>query len=129
METELPMTAQTSSPNVPLFRTLTNTGSQVDILVNGQLLTVPNDRSLAAALLGAGMSRFRGAAVSGSPRAPYCMMGVCFECLVEVDGVPGRQSCMIPVRAGMQVRTVEESSDLALTVSTSTDKLEVGHGS
>lgn len=32
------------------------------------------------------------------------MMGVCFECLVEIDGIPNRQACMIPVREGMVVR-------------------------
>jgi predicted molibdopterin-dependent oxidoreductase YjgC len=42
--------------------------------------------------------------VSGEPRAPYCMMGVCFECLVEVDGVPNVQACMTSVREGMTVR-------------------------
>jgi NADH dehydrogenase/NADH:ubiquinone oxidoreductase subunit G len=31
------------------------------------------------------------------------MMGVCFECLVEIDGVPARQSCLIPVHEGMVV--------------------------
>jgi predicted molibdopterin-dependent oxidoreductase YjgC len=32
------------------------------------------------------------------------MMGVCFECLVEIDGVPARQSCVVTVHDGMQVR-------------------------
>jgi len=32
------------------------------------------------------------------------MMGLCFECLVEIDGVPNRQSCQIPVQEGMQIR-------------------------
>jgi NADH dehydrogenase/NADH:ubiquinone oxidoreductase subunit G len=32
------------------------------------------------------------------------MMGVCFECLVEIDGAPARQSCLIPVRDGMIVK-------------------------
>lgn len=41
--------------------------------------------------------------VSGETRAPYCMMGVCFECLVEVDGVRSVQSCMTAVRSGMNV--------------------------
>ena len=36
-------------------------------------------------------------------RAPYCMMGVCFECLAEVDGVVGVQTCLKPVCDGMQV--------------------------
>lgn len=41
--------------------------------------------------------------VSGDRRAPYCMMGVCFECLVRVDGVSSVQSCLMPVREGMAV--------------------------
>lgn len=39
-----------------------------------------------------------------APRTPYCMMGVCFECLVEIDGRPNVQGCMVPVHDGMCVR-------------------------
>jgi NADH dehydrogenase/NADH:ubiquinone oxidoreductase subunit G len=31
------------------------------------------------------------------------MMGVCFECLMVIDGVPSRQACMVPVREGMRI--------------------------
>jgi sarcosine oxidase subunit alpha len=31
------------------------------------------------------------------------MMGVCFDCLVEIDGVGNRQGCLVPVREGMAV--------------------------
>ena len=41
--------------------------------------------------------------VSNAPRAPYCMMGVCFECLIEIDGVPNQQGCLIPVVEGMRI--------------------------
>ena len=43
--------------------------------------------------------------MSGAPRAPYCMMGVCFDCLVVVDGVGNRQGCLVPLREGMAVET------------------------
>ncbi len=56
--------------------------------------------SLAAALLVAGIGPFRTTPVSDAPRQPYCMMGACFECLVEVDGVANRQACMVIVRRG-----------------------------
>ena len=39
----------------------------------------------------------RSTAVSGAPRLPYCMMGVCFDCLVTIDGVGNRQGCLVPV--------------------------------
>lgn len=71
---------------------------------DGREMSAREGDSLAAALLAAGVMRFRDTPVSASPRAPYCMMGVCFECLVEIDGIPNRQACMIPVRDGMQVK-------------------------
>ena len=60
--------------------------------------------SVAAALLAAGVAALRSNAASGDARAPYCMMGVCFECLVEIDGVGNRQACLTVVAAGMEVR-------------------------
>jgi predicted molibdopterin-dependent oxidoreductase YjgC len=60
--------------------------------------------SVAAVLLAAGVTATRTTAVSGSPRGPYCMMGACFDCLAEVDGRGGVQTCMTPVRDGMRVR-------------------------
>jgi hypothetical protein len=59
---------------------------------------------LAAALLAAGIASFRETAVSGAARGPLCMMGACFDCLVEVDGRPNVQACLVPVTAGLQAR-------------------------
>jgi predicted molibdopterin-dependent oxidoreductase YjgC len=105
------MTAQSTQPHSPLFKTLADAVPRVEISFNGQPLSVPSDRSVAAALLAAGVSHFRAAPVSGAPRAPFCMMGACFECLVEIDTVPSRQSCMVPVRAGMQICSQEGARD------------------
>jgi D-hydroxyproline dehydrogenase subunit gamma len=79
-------------------------GSQVSITVDGKPISVPAGASVAAALLLAGAVPSRANPVSGAPRAPYCMMGVCFECLVEIDGIPERQACMIAAAEGMRVR-------------------------
>ena len=68
-------------------------------------MRVPGGTNVAAVLLAGGIRTFRTTPVSGSPRAPYCMMGVCFECLVEIDGHPNRQACLAVVCDGMQVRT------------------------
>ena len=42
--------------------------------------------------------------ISGSARAPYCMMGICFECLLEIDGLQNVQGCMTQVKEGMQIQ-------------------------
>ena len=72
----------------------------VPVTLDGARLDLPEGANLAAALLGAGIDRFRATPVSGAPRGPFCMMGACFDCLIEVDGVT-RQACMMQVQAGL----------------------------
>ena len=67
-------------------------GQSVTIDFDGEILKVGAQESVAAALL------------TAAPRLPFCMMGVCFDCLVEIDGVPNRQACMEIVEEGMKVR-------------------------
>lgn len=76
----------------------------VEIYVEGRPVEAREGETLAAALLKADVVPFRKTPVSGQPRAPLCLMGVCFDCLVEVDGAQNVQSCMVEVHAGMQVR-------------------------
>ena len=64
---------------------------------------VPAGASAAAAVLAAGFDSIRETPVEGCERSHYCMMGVCFDCLAEIDGVANRQSCMIEVRPGMRI--------------------------
>lgn len=75
----------------------------VTLIVEGKTCTARATDSVAAALLAAGLDHCRTTPVSGAPRAPYCMMGVCYECLVEIDGVGNRQACLTRVRDGMRV--------------------------
>ncbi len=77
----------------------------VRLLVDGRPITAQTGDSVAAALLSAGVLICRSSVVSGAPRAPYCMMGVCFECLVAIDGVGSRQACLARVRDGMRIDT------------------------
>jgi len=76
----------------------------VEISVDGRAIQARAGDTLAAALLCAGVVPFRHTPVTGRPRSPLCLMGVCFDCLVEVDGVQNVQSCMVEVRDGMTVR-------------------------
>jgi D-hydroxyproline dehydrogenase subunit gamma len=91
-----------------MFRTMPLRPSEqrrmVEIFVEGRSMPAREGDTLAAALLNAQVVPFRRTPVSGQPRAPLCLMGVCFDCLVEVDGAQNVQSCMVQVRAGMRVR-------------------------
>ena len=76
----------------------------VTIDFEGRKLRVGARETVAAALLAADVGGTRTTAKAGRKRAPYCLMGVCFECLVEIDGVPNRQACLVQVRDGMKIR-------------------------
>lgn len=84
----------------------------VEFTLDGEPVMARVGDTVATALLVAGAGATRTTPVSGAPRAPYCMMGVCFECLVVIDGVADRQACMVKVRPGMQVRRQTGGAEL-----------------
>jgi len=75
----------------------------VRFTLDGAAVVMPAGTSLAAALLAHSGAASRQTA-SGAGRTAFCMMGVCFDCLVEVDGTPNTQACMTLVREGMVVK-------------------------
>ncbi len=87
-----------------MFKRLHDTSDLVNIVFEGESLPVPRGESVAAALLAAGAGHLHKSAVSGEPRSAHCLIGACFDCLVEIDGVANRQACQEPVREGMSVR-------------------------
>ncbi|HLJ61906.1 MAG TPA: (2Fe-2S)-binding protein [bacterium] len=78
-------------------------GQQVTIFLDDHPLTAYLGESVAAALMAEGHIAFRRTAHRREPRGLFCGMGVCFDCLVVIDGQPGRRACMIEVRDGMHV--------------------------
>jgi predicted molibdopterin-dependent oxidoreductase YjgC len=77
----------------------------VTIQVNGTDVTAHEGESLATALIAADvltMSRDS----SGRLRSPWCNMGVCFDCLVEIEDGSSQlrvRACLTPVRAGLRI--------------------------
>lgn len=77
--------------------------SGVTIEIDGAPVSAEPGETVAAVILRQSEPWCRLTTVSGSKRAPYCMMGVCFECLAEVDGVASVQTCLVPVTDGMTI--------------------------
>lgn len=76
----------------------------VNITINGKLSIARAGESVASAVLASQHFPTRHNPVSGKPRAPYCLMGSCFECLMNIDGSPNKQACLVTVAEGMSVR-------------------------
>jgi len=91
----------------PAFLEIDPEGPKVPVRFAGETLMLPEGANLAAALLAAGVTVLRHTPVSGAPRAPYCMMGACFDCLIEVEGTV-RQACMMEVAEGLEIARPHE---------------------
>lgn len=84
-------------------------------------------QTVAQALVAANSGACRTTPVSGSARAPYCLMGVCFDCLVEIDGKQNQQGCLVPVRDGMRVRVQHGERLLSVDGDASGANTEAAH--
>lgn len=80
-------------------------GEPLEITVDGRPSIAFRGESLAAALIASGLRRFRGSARLNQPRGVFCGIGICYECLLIIDGVPNQRACVTEVRAGMSVET------------------------
>ena len=76
---------------------------EVTIYFNGDPIPALEGEPVAAALLAAGVKVFHYSHKNHSPRAPFCAIGHCMDCIMRVDGVDGVRTCMEKVRAGMRV--------------------------
>ncbi len=73
------------------------------IYIDGVPVEAECGETVAAVLLRQQIPASRTTPVRESPRAPYCMMGVCFDCLAIINGVASTQSCLVSVQEGMRV--------------------------
>ena len=83
----------------------------VTIKVDGRSMQAFAGESVAAALLASGHRVFRRTEKGNAARSLFCGMGVCFECLVRIDGEPNVRACMTSVREGMVIETGAASDD------------------
>lgn len=81
----------------------------VTIQVEGKPMEVPAGSTVAAALLNHDADHFCRSAADGDKRSPHCLMGVCFECLCEIDGIQNRQACLEQVSDGMKVNRQQKT--------------------
>lgn len=81
------------------------------IVVDGAEVPGVAGQTLASVLLAAGRSHWR-TAPDGTPRGVFCGIGICFDCVATVNGVPDIRLCRRPARDGdvlaTQTRVFEE---------------------
>ncbi len=80
-------------------------GAGVTLFVDGEPVQARRGQTVATALLAQGRRVLRHTRNGGNPRGLFCAMGVCFDCVMTIDGLQGTRACMTRVEDGMQVRT------------------------
>ncbi|MCX5496699.1 (2Fe-2S)-binding protein [Kaistia dalseonensis] len=75
------------------------------IHIDGRAVTAEAGRPLGAILHRETNAVLRETPKSHAPRGLFCGMGVCFDCLVTIDGRANVRACVTPVRDGMRVET------------------------
>lgn len=79
-------------------------GERLSFTFDGERFPAYRGETVAAALLAAGRRTLRTTHAAGDPRGVFCGMGVCFDCLVVIDGRPSQRACMTLVADGMWVQ-------------------------
>jgi len=92
------MSAHTSGDN------LFGTPGEVTVSFDGRPIKTSAGQSVGSALVTTGITAWRGTRRHGRPRGLFCGIGVCFDCLVAVDGVPNQRACLVEVRDGMDIK-------------------------
>lgn len=78
-------------------------GGVLRFFVDGQAVQAHEGETIASAVLLSGRMALRYTASTGEPRGVFCGMGICFDCMVVVDGCPGFRACVTPVKEGVNV--------------------------
>lgn len=79
--------------------------SDFEITLDGRPVPCREGWTVGAALTAAGIRSWRTTRVHGRPRGLFCGIGVCFDCLVTVDGRPNRRACLTPATPGAVITT------------------------
>lgn len=78
--------------------------TRFELSFDGQSIPAYPGETIGAALVAAGITTFRTTRRLGRPRGLFCGIGICFDCLLVVDGSPNQRACLTPARPGMVVQ-------------------------
>jgi predicted molibdopterin-dependent oxidoreductase YjgC len=77
----------------------------IEFTFDGEAISAISGQSVAAALLAANQRVLRKSRFNNNERSVFCGIGVCFDCLVVIDGIANQRACLIEVKPGMKVQT------------------------
>lgn len=79
--------------------------NDVTFSFDGQPIRCDEGMTVGAALVASGVRSWRTTRVGQRPRGIFCAIGVCFDCLITVNGQPSVRACLATARGGDEVRS------------------------
>jgi predicted molibdopterin-dependent oxidoreductase YjgC len=86
--------------------------TQIQIIFNGEPMMIADGQSVGAFLLEHGERSTRTTRFGLKPRGMFCGIGICFDCLVTVNGVANQRACITRVREDMSIQTQDGAGTL-----------------
>ena len=78
---------------------------EVTFSFNGRDFQCESGQTIAAALIAADQRELRSTRFGSEPRSIFCGIGICYDCVVVVDGIANQRSCLVEVKSGMRVES------------------------
>ena len=76
---------------------------------DGRAIPFRAGQTVGGALTAVGVRAWRTTRRAGRPRGLFCGIGICYDCLITVNGVPGQRACLVPARAGDVLTSTDPS--------------------
>lgn len=83
-------------------------GKRIEVTIDGQKTYAFEGELVSTILLAEGISSFARKETTGRPSGFYCGMGVCYECLVTIDGVGNIRACQTLAADQMVIETANQ---------------------
>ena len=79
--------------------------NEISFIFNGEKFTGAQGQSVAAALIANGQIELRRTRFGEEPRSIFCGIGICFDCVVTINGVANQRACLIEISSDMKVES------------------------
>lgn len=78
---------------------------EVTFTFNGKNFKGVEGQSIAAALMATGIRELRKTRFNEEPRLIFCGIGICFDCVVVVDGIANQRACLVEIVDGAKIES------------------------
>ncbi len=79
--------------------------SHVNFTFDGEPFKGEHGQTVAAVFIESGRRAFRKTRFEAEPRSIFCGIGICFDCVVTIDGISNQRACLVEIREGMKVES------------------------